>query len=138
MNAPCPSRRGFSAGLLLVLLVAVAIGLILLFGGFGGKSHVQQAVQTKKQGESVSIGVQAQQLAILVAEYRMNHDGKAPANYQDLGVQSSSFLDPWGRPLRFRMDGPPREARSLIVISDGPDGQPDSEDDVSAAVPLQF
>jgi hypothetical protein len=133
-------RRGFSGFGLVVVLLAVAIGLFLYFGSMGGgKSYVQTAVETKKKTEDLSIGIEAQQLAVLIGEYRMSHDGKVPQTYEDLGVQPSSFNDRWGHPLRFRFDAPrPADARDFLAISNGPDGAPDTADDITLRVPLQF
>lgn len=132
-------RGGAGIGLLVVLL-ALAIGLVLMFGSFGGgKSYVQTVVQTKKEGEELSIGIQAQQLAILISEYRMNRNGKSPASYADMGAEASSFNDRWGHPLRFRFEGArPEDATVIIVISDGPDGAAGTADDISTRAPLQF
>ncbi|MBL8744850.1 MAG: hypothetical protein JNK58_00685 [Phycisphaerae bacterium] len=132
--------RGFSGVGLLVLLLAVAIGLFLYFGSTGGgKSYVQTVVGAKKQSQDVSTGIQAQQLATLIGEYRMSHDGKVPTTYQDLGVMPSSFKDQWGQPLRFRFDSPnPRDAKDFLAISNGPDGKPDTADDISTRVALPF
>lgn len=132
--------RGFSGFGLIIVLLAIAVGLFLYFGSTGGqKSYMQNVAGARKEAKTFSIGVQAQQLATLVAEYRMSNNGKAPSTYDDMGVSASSFLDEWGHPLRFRFDAPqPRDAKDFLVISDGPDGKPDTEDDVSARVPLAF
>lgn len=133
-------NRGGSGALMLLLLLGVAVGLFLYFGNTSGnKSYMQTVVETKKQSDSLSIGIQAQQLATLISEYRMSHDNKVPASYQDLGVMPSSFNDQWGHPLRFKFDAPsPRDAKDFLVISDGRDGKPDTEDDISTRVALQF
>lgn len=133
-------ERGFSGLGLLVVLIAVAIGLFLYFGSTGGKkSYVQTVVESKKQGEDLSIGIGAQQLAILIADYRMQNNGKVPGSYAELGADPSSFKDQWGRPLRFRFDADrSADARDFIVTSDGPDGRPDTSDDISMRVPLRF
>lgn len=69
----------------------------------------------------------------------MNHDGKAPASYQDMDIIPSSFNDQWGHPLRFKFDAEPaRDAKDFLVTSDGPDGKPGTEDDISTRVALQF
>jgi len=132
--------RGFSAFSLIGLLLVVAIILYMMFGrAGGGKSYMQTVVETKKEGESLAIGIQAQQLAVLIADYRMNHDGKVPSSYQDMGADAASFKDQWGNPLRFRFDAVvPRGARDFLVISNGPDGQPETSDDISQRVALQF
>jgi hypothetical protein len=105
---------------------------------FGGqKSYVQTVVEAKKQSEGMSLEIQAQQIGILVADYRMNHNDAAPKTYYEMGSDPSSFLDKWGAPLRFRVDPTsPGRPPILIVISNGPDGQPDTGDDITTAAAL--
>ncbi len=130
-------QRGFSGALILVILIGLAVMLWLYFGSTGGnKSYMQTVVQTKKEGESLGAGIQAQQLAILVADYRMNNHGKAPASFAQMGADESSFRDQWGKPVRFRVE--PNAPNVLVVISDGPDGRPDTEDDVMVKANLPY
>ncbi len=143
METPTPANssrhRGFSGAGLLVLLLAVAIGLFLYFGNMGGKSYVQTVVEAKKQGNNLNIDIQTRQLATLIAAYRMDHDGKVPTSYEDMDALPSSFNDQWGRPLRFKFDAAnPRDAKDFLAISDGPDGTPDTDDDIKTRVALQF
>lgn len=140
MPSTTPQRRGFSGFGLIIVLLALAVGLFLYFGSTGGgKSYMQNVAGAKKEATSYSVAVQAQQLAILIADYRMNNNGKAPASYDDLGVAASSFNDAWGHPLRFKFDATnPRDAKDFLAISDGPDGAPDTADDLSTRVALQF
>lgn len=140
MNHTSARDRGGSGALMLILLLGVAIGLFLYFGNTSGKkSYVQTVIGAKKQGNDLSIGIQAQQLAALISDYRMNHDGKTPVSYQEMDIIPSSFNDRWGHPLRFKFDAESaRDARDFLVTSDGPDGKPDTEDDISQRVALQF
>ncbi|MDX2114863.1 MAG: type II secretion system protein [Planctomycetota bacterium] len=135
-----PRCSGVSAFSLLGILVVAAIVLALMFGSFGGnKSYVEQVQQTKKDGESMSIAIQAQQLAVLVTDFRLNNENKTPTSFADLKTDAASFTDKWGNPLRFRLEGPsPREARTLIVTSDGPDGAADTADDIVERIQLQI
>lgn len=135
MRAHAPLRRGFSGLGIIAILIVLAIVLFMYFGG--KKSYVQTVVEAKKQSEGMNLEIQAQQLGILVAEYRMNHNDAAPKTYNDLGADPASFLDKWGAPLRFRVD-PTSAGRPpvLIVTSSGPDGQPDTEDDITTAASL--
>ncbi len=129
--------RGYSGALILVVLIGLAIMLWLYFGSTGGnKSYMQTVVQAKKEGASVGAGIQAQQLAILVADHRMNHNGKAPASFAEMGAEEVSFRDQWGKPVRFRVDA--SAPNVLVVISDGPDGRPDTQDDVSVTANLWY
>jgi hypothetical protein len=125
---------------MLVLLAGVALTLILMFGSFcSNKSYMQTVVQTRKEGNELSIALQAQQLALLIGDYRLNKNGKSPATYLDLGVPESSVLDQWGHTLHFRYPAAnPSDAKEVIVISDGPDGIAGTPDDLTARVPLQF
>lgn len=135
MRATSPPRRGFSGLGILVILIVIAIVLFMYFGG--QKSYVQTVVQAQKQSKEMSLEIQAQQLAILVAEYRMSHNDAAPKTFYDMNADPESFKDQWGAAVRFRVDatGPGRPPM-LIVISNGPDGAPDTQDDVTTAAPL--
>lgn len=105
----------------------------------GGKSYVQTVVEAKKQGNDLTLGIQAQQLAILIGNYRMTHEGKNPASYKDMDAVPASFSDQWGRPLRFKFDAEnPSDAKDFLAISDGPDGTPDTQDDITTRVALPF
>lgn len=130
-------RRGFSGLGILVVLIVLAIVLFMYFGG--QKSYVQTVVQAKKQSEGMNMDIQAQQLAILVAEYRMSHNEQSPKTYYDMNADPASFHDRWGAPMRFKVEPTsPGRPPMLIVISNGPDGQPDTDDDIttSAALPV--
>lgn len=130
-------RRGFSGIGILMLLVVVGIILVLMFGGVGsgGKSYTQTVVESKQKGEDLSMSVTAQQLALAISAYRMEHDGKNPESYADMQMDSSSFRDQWGRGLRFKFEA--KDAREVMVISDGKDEKPDTEDDIVIRAPVQ-
>jgi len=132
----CAHTRGFAGIALLGVLMALAIVLFLYFGSTNGKkSYVETVVEAKKQGEDVAMGMQAHDLATNIAAYTLSNNDKLPTTWEELGTPASSYPDRWGHPMRFRVD---EQARVVILISNGPDELPDTEDDIEAKAPLQF
>ncbi len=138
--APITRRRGFAGFGLIGILLVLAIILFLYFGSTtGNKSYMQTIVQTKKQGEQLGFAIQAQQLAIFVADFMANHNNKPPTSYQEMGADPSSFKDTWGNPFRFTANpAAPGRPAALTVISNGPDGQPDTADDIPTNAGLPY
>lgn len=143
MDTVQPGRRwggvgGFSGLGILLALIVVGVVLFLYFGNAGtNKSYMQNVVESKKRGEDMNLTIQAQQLAALVVDYRMNHNDRAPTSFEDLGVDASSFRDVWGQTMTFRV-APAGAGKpgSVELISSGPDQKPGTEDDITASSPL--
>lgn len=127
-------RRGSAAFGLLGLLVVVSIMLYLFFGNMGGTSYTQQLSNTRKKGITLSIDIEAHQLATTITSYQITNN-KLPETIADL--DAGLFLDPWKNPLSFTIE---KQGRSTVAIitSNGPDGEPDTEDDLTATEPLPF
>jgi len=132
-----PRPNAYAGLSLLGILVVVAIILVMYFGSFGGnKSYMQQVQQTKKDSEQLNLSLQARDLATGIAAYALTNNDRMPQTYEDMGLNQSSYVDPWGNPMRFEItDGPPRE---VVLISNGPDGQPGTADDQTGRAPLNF
>ncbi len=125
------SRRGGAAGgLILLLLIGVALGLVLMFGNFGGgKSYMQNVAGAKKKGEQTNISLLAHSLVQMITAIRTADPDATPQNFDELGASPAAYTDPWGNPIRWEYDDPQRPT-SVTVISDGPDGQAGTEDDL--------
>lgn len=56
--------------------------------------------------------------------------GKIPENYPEGGYLGKKELpkDPWGNQYRYACD----DGQNFTIISDGPDGQPDTSDDIKS------
>ncbi|MES2504051.1 MAG: type II secretion system protein GspG [Myxococcota bacterium] len=114
--------RGFS--LIEIMIVMALIGLIV--AGIAVAVFGQMEKGQKSAARTEAAGL-AQKLVIYKAERR-----KAPDSWEDLiknGDVEKAPVDPWGNEYRFVCPGT-HNAKSCDVVSNGPDGQPDTEDDV--------
>lgn len=142
------SRRGHGALIIGVLLV-LAIVLYLMFGmstggsggstskgGGGGSTYMGQVGQTRKQGKALAQDISTQQLTLLIVQYREanNKLPKAPADLEDSAVY---FKDPWGNEMTFSFESA-RGKTTVTYRSKGPDGEANTEDDVSKTDTLPF
>jgi hypothetical protein len=122
-------RRGMGgAGIgLLVLLLAILIILIMAFGSFGGKSYVQGIGAARKQARAVKEDIQTYGLTqLIVAVYNQNN--KLPNTPEETG-DAAAFRDPWGHEITFtyKKEG---DRTYIVYHSDGPDGTPNTDDDI--------
>lgn len=126
------TRASAGAGILGVLIV-VAIMLFLYAGPTGkdGSSSIERALTTKKMGEELNLNIQAMQVVQMVVIYKLANDDKVPTTYEEL--EMAPPLDPWGNPMMFRIDDDPKQ---VVVISNGRDGKPGTEDDVQGKASL--
>jgi hypothetical protein len=124
------ARRG-SGAFLLVILLALAIILYLMFGNGGGSggSYMKQVSNARVNAKQTVQQINTQQLSILIGQYRQEH-GKLPVTAADMEAESS-FKDPWGGPITFTFETAKGGAGSTRVHyhSNGPDGEPKTEDD---------
>lgn len=120
-----PARRG-NGILILVVLIAIAIVLYLMFGSMGGTSYMQQVKKAKVSGEQVAREISTQQMSMLIAMYRQNNN-KLPKEPADL-ESPNAFNDPWGKEMTFTFEE--KNGKTMIIYrSAGPDGQFKTEDD---------
>ncbi|MEX2217505.1 MAG: hypothetical protein WD749_01990 [Phycisphaerales bacterium] len=142
-NEPAASagRRGHGA-LILVVLVAIAIMLVLMFGSFGGGSSYTKAVGgARTQAKARVQDINTQQQSILLAQWRQSNGGKLPKGPADLEEDAVHFKDPWGGELTFTFEasrGGAGGATKVHYKSKGPDGAAGTEDDVTKTDTLPF
>lgn len=130
-------RRGNGALIILVLL-AMAIILFLAFGsGGGGKSYMQTMSTSRKQAKQTVQDINTQQLSILIAQYRQEN-GKLPKSPADLENNAADFHDQWNGPLTFTFQEQKVGPTKVIYHSNGPDGEANTEDDVTKTDTLPF
>lgn len=125
------ANRGSAAFGLIGLLLVMGIVLYLMFGNMGGTSYMDQVKETRDQGRQLSIDMQTQQLLTSITQYALTND-ELPQSMEDLEAPSGAFLDPWGLQVRFTCEKDPRSGKGLVyVVSAGPDGEFDTEDDLT-------
>lgn len=135
-----PQQRRGNAGFgLLGMLIVMAIVLYMMFGtGGSGKGSYADAVKnTRDQGIETAFNINVQQLSILIAQYRQEHNGKLPTTVAELEAGPGAFMDPWKKEMTFSFK---QEAASTQVTyrSAGRDGEFNTADDVTATGPLPF
>lgn len=124
------ASRGSAAFGLIALLVVMAIVLYLLFGNMGGTSYMNEVKKGREQGQQVSIDMQAEQLLVSVTQYQLANDA-LPRSMEDLEAPAGAFLDPWGVQVRFTCEKDHGSGRGVLhIVSAGPDGKFETEDDV--------
>lgn len=124
------ASRGSAAFGLIALLVVMAIVLYLLFGNMGGTTYVDEVNKGREQGQQVSIDLQAEQLLVSVTQYQLANDA-LPESMEDLEAPAGAFLDPWGVQMRFTCEKDQGSGRGVLhIVSAGPDGEFETEDDL--------
>ena len=124
------NRGNAAIGLIGVLLV-MAIVLYLLFGNMGGTTYMDEVKKGKEQGQQANLDMQAQQLLTSITQYQLANDG-LPQTMEDLEAPAGAYLDPWGLQVRFSCEKDQRSGRGVVhIVSAGPDGEFETEDDVT-------
>lgn len=130
--------RGSAAFGLIGLLVVLAIILYLLFGNMGGTSYMDEVNKGRKQGQQASIDMQAEQLLTCITQYQLANDA-LPKSMEDLEAPAGAFVDPWGLQVRFSCEKDPRSGHGVVhIVSAGPDGEFDTEDDLTTTRDLSI
>ena len=144
------TRRGNGA-LILVVLITMAIVLYLLFGMNsgssggagstkkpGGGSYMGQVGQTRKQGREMANEINTNQLSTLIAQYRQENNGKLPKSPSDMDG-GGAFNDQWGHEMTFSFEENKKTGKTTVKYhSNGPDGDPGTEDDITRTDVLPF
>ena len=140
LNNKRSSRIG-QAGFTLVE-VMIVLAIIVMLGSFAGVKLIDQFKKAKIDSAKVQIAQYQQALqAYYLAHNNYPHStqglealiskptvGKIPENYPTGGYFGKKELvkDPWGNPYRYESE----DYQNFSVISDGPDGEPGTEDDI--------
>jgi Na+-transporting methylmalonyl-CoA/oxaloacetate decarboxylase gamma subunit len=123
-------RRGMGgAGLgLLVLLLALLIILVMYFGNFGGKSYMQNVATARKSAIQLKADIDTHNLTELIEACYLSNNSKLPQTPEETD-QPGVFMDQWHHPITFTYK---KEGDKTFVVyhSNGPDGEPNTEDDV--------
>jgi hypothetical protein len=123
-------RGGIGAGGLglLALLICLLIILLMYFGNFGGKSYTQTVATARKQAVELKQEIETHELTKLIAACYLSNDSKLPKTPEETG-QEAVFRDPWGHQITFTYEKV-GDKTFVVYHSNGPDGQPGTEDDV--------
>ena len=137
-RGPSVSNSGRAAIGLIGLLVVTLIVLYLMFGNMGGTTYMDEVDKTRKQGQQVSIDMQSEQLLTCITQYQLTNDA-LPESMADLDVPENAFVDPWGLQVRFTCEKDPGTGRGVVhIVSAGPDGEFDTEDDLTTTRDLSL
>lgn len=129
------SRRGGVAfGLISLLVVILIIGLLYSMQT-GGSSYTQQVTGARRQSVEVGREIATQQLSIIIAQYRQESN-KLPKTAADMDA-ASAFRDEWGNEITFTFKDEGGVTR-VTYKSNGPDGEPGTEDDLTRTDTLPF
>lgn len=118
-------RRLRQAGMTLIEIMVVLAIISLILGGVGVMAF--NRFKDAQLEDARNNAVQVQQLS---EQYQLQKR-KCPRNVQELkaaGFAAREAKDPWGNEFEIRCD----QASNIEVISSGPDGQPNTEDDISS------
>lgn len=130
------SNRGNAAFGLIGVLIVLAVVLYLLFGNMGGTTYMDEVNKGRKQGQQTSIDMQAQQLLTSITQHQLA-SGELPQSMEDLEAPPGAFLDPWGLQMRFTCERDERSGRGVVhIVSAGPDGEFETEDDLTTTKDL--
>lgn len=120
--------------LILVVLIAAAIVLYLMFGNMGGTTYMDQVKQTKDRGEATAREISTGQMTMLIAMFRESNK-RLPSQPSDM-ESPGAFNDPWGKEMTFTFEE--RGGRTMVTFrSAGSDGEFGTEDDTAytSAIP---
>jgi general secretion pathway protein G len=129
------SRRGFTLVELLLVLVILGILASLVLPKFTGRT--EQARVTAAQTQISTFGTALDAFEVDTGSYPRGQDGlnqlvAAPAdvpNWRGPYLKSDIPADPWGRPYIYEFPGRLNPA-GYDLRSMGPDGQPNTADDI--------
>ena len=121
--------RADSKGMTLIeiLIVVTIIGIVMTVVGAGVMKKFRQA-----RGQTTILAMQ--QVANAIIAYQLEK-GKIPTGGDGLNALVPNYLDSeknlqdaWGHPFHYEVPGP--KGQPFDIISDGPDEQPGTDDDI--------
>lgn len=126
-----PGGRGFSiAAIILGLIgscgVIFAVGIAIIFGIGLLVAFFAFVIGAAGSAENVGVAVDMATVAAEVSEYRQRTGGY-PERLEDIAVDQEHLVDPWGGRLVYEPTG---EQLGFDLVSAGPDGTPDTADDI--------
>jgi len=95
---------------------------------------IRLAKNPRKQAVELKQEIDTHNLTQLIAACYLSNDSKLPKTPEDTGNEAS-FRDPWGHQITFTYEKV-GDKTMVIYHSNGPDGQPGTEDDVIKKDPL--
>lgn len=123
--------RGFAWAGIIVSLLGFCLGAIVLVV-FGTAVLAALGLATFAMvnfADPIKIETTADMAMIVAkAEETQKETGYPPASLAALGLDDDVLTDPWGNPYRYLLTD--ATERGYEIISDGPDGQPETADDV--------
>lgn len=130
--------RNGSAGLgILVVLIALAIGLYLMFGKMGGgKSYMQGVADTKDKAQQTVTHAYLAEIARMVGMYELAN-ARYPNSMDELiafaGEPGAWTNDPWGTRYTISVD---KNTKTVHITTAGPDAQHGTADDQTFDQPI--
>jgi len=133
------SQKGFT--LIEIMIVLAIVGLLF---SFVGVNVIKKYKESKIQAAKIQIASYQQALQAYYLAHNMYPNtaqgldalihkpsvGRIPENYPDGGYFGKKELvkDPFGNPYRYECE----DYQNYTITSDGPDGQPGTEDDIKS------
>ncbi len=123
--------RGFAWAGVIISLFGFCAGAVLLIM-FGSMLLVALGIATIAMAnfaDPIKLETTAEMAFIVArAEEVRQRDGYPPASLSALGLDDGVLRDPWGNRYRYLLTD--ENERGYEIISDGPDGHPETDDDV--------
>lgn len=127
-SGPPHARGGAGVGIIL-LLVVLLIGLLIYFvqAGSGG-NYARQLSETRRSGVEVKREINTSQLTLLITMFR-DQNNRLPKDAEEMDA-AAAFRDEWGNPITFTFRPSPG-GTTVTYHSNGPDGEPNTGDDLT-------
>ncbi len=131
-------RSGFTLLEMVIVLGIIAVllgGSIALIGGLGDSAKMQRV-----SSDFVAIGSALEGYKLNAGNYPTTQQGlkalvekptSSPQPRRWVQVSKSVPIDPWGNEYRYQFPGS-KNASQFEIISNGPDGRPNTDDDISS------
>ncbi|MEL7472164.1 MAG: hypothetical protein AAGK04_02520 [Planctomycetota bacterium] len=132
-----PRRRGW-AGLVGLLAVLVIMLILMIVSGGSGGGYLRQSANTRQQAQAMRAQIDMQQVATMVAQYHLQHD-EYPSTLAEAGLDAlPQFRGELGARARLRVVDERGSPKRVEIVRPGPDGELDTEDDLTESATLPF